>query len=227
MLELIIILGVFILLIIVCLGIVGFVIFSYNSLVKAKNKVKNSFAQIDAQLQRRFDLLPNLVDVVQEGASHEKVLIENVKASRDGYINANEAKDKIAVSKRLDSTLKSLFVVSEKYPDLQANRNFLQLQEELAEAEDKVTFARQFYNDAVTMYNNKLQMFPANIVGKLFGFGEEELYNVSDEVREAPQLFDENDLTDEEKKRYPMKCPNCMGIPDGTRYCPYCGARVV
>lgn len=227
MLELIIILGVFILLIIVCLGIVGFVIFSYNSLVKAKNKVKNSFAQIDAQLQRRFDLLPNLVDVVQEGASHEKVLIENVKASRDGYINANEAKDKIAVSKRLDSTLKSLFVVSEKYPDLQANKNFLQLQEELAEAEDKVTFARQFYNDAVTMYNNKLQMFPANIVGKLFGFGEEELYNVSDEVREAPQLFDENDLTDEEKKRYPMKCPNCMGIPDGTRYCPYCGARVV
>lgn len=227
MLEIIIILGVFILLIIVCLGIVGFVIFSYNSLVKAKNKVKNSFAQIDAQLQRRFDLLPNLVDVVQEGASHEKVLIENVKASRDGYINANEAKDKIAVSKRLDSTLKSLFVVSEKYPDLQANKNFLQLQEELAEAEDKVTFARQFYNDAVTMYNNKLQMFPANIVGKLFGFGEEELYNVSDEVREAPQLFDENDLTDEEKKRYPMKCPNCMGIPDGTRYCPYCGARVV
>lgn len=204
-----------------------FIITTYNQLVKARNKVKNSFAQIDAQLQRRFDLLPNLEETVERFASHEKKILQNVAAARSGYMSTNVAKEKLAMNNQLTSTLKSLFVLSEHYPELKANTNFMKLQEELSETEDKVTFARQFYNDAVTIYNNKLQMFPANMVAGMFGFHEEELFNVVEEVREAPQLFDDNDLTDEERERYPLKCPHCMGVLDGTRNCPYCGARVV
>ena len=214
-----------ILLIVIALAVM--VVITYNGLVKARNSVKNSFAQIDAQLQRRFDLLPNLVETVKRFATHEKRILENVTAARSGYLSAQDAKDKIAVNKQLSSTLKSLFVVSEHYPDLKSNQNFMQLQKELTETEDKVTFARQFYNDAVTMYNSKLQMFPGNIVARMFGFAEEDLFNMADDVIAAPVLFDSNELTDEEKDRYPKKCPHCLGILDGTRNCPYCGARVV
>ncbi len=219
--------GVIAFILILVIAVAVLVIVTYNGLVQSRNKVKNSFAQIDAQLQRRFDLLPNLVETVESFASHEKKILQNVAAARSGYLSANVAKDKLAMNKQLSSTLKSLFVVSEHYPDLKANANFLNLQEELSETEDKITFARQFYNDAVTMYNNKLQMFPGNMIGSMFGFKEEELFNVEDEARDMPVLFDENDLTDEEKERYPMKCPHCMGVLDGTRNCPYCGARVV
>ncbi len=211
----------------VLIAVAVFFVSTYNGLVKAKNRVKNSFAQMDAQLQRRFDLLPGLVDTVQEFASGEKVLLENVAASREAFAKSEFAGDKMATNTHLNSLLSSLYVVSEKYPDLKSDTHFLQLQEELTETEDKVTFARQFYNDAVTMYNNKLQMFPGNIVGSMFKFEEEELFNVTEEVREMPDLFDEDALTDEEKKRYPKNCPNCMGVPDGTRYCRYCGARLI
>ncbi|MBE5884815.1 MAG: LemA family protein [Lachnospiraceae bacterium] len=217
----------FVVILILLIVIAVFIITTYNQLVKARNKVKNSFAQIDAQLQRRFDLLPNLEETVERFASHEKKILQNVAAARSGYMSTNVAKEKLAMNNQLTSTLKSLFVLSEHYPELKANTNFVKLQEELSETEDKVTFARQFYNDAVTIYNNKLQMFPANMVAGMFGFHEEELFNVVEEVREAPQLFDDNDLTDEERERYPLKCPHCMGVLDGTRNCPYCGARVV
>ncbi len=217
----------FAVILILLIVIAVFIITTYNQLVKARNKVKNSFAQIDAQLQRRFDLLPNLEETVERFASHEKKILQNVAAARSGYMSTNVAKEKLAMNNQLTSTLKSLFVLSEHYPELKANTNFMKLQEELSETEDKVTFARQFYNDAVTIYNNKLQMFPANMVAGMFGFHEEELFNVVEEVREAPQLFDDNDLTDEERERYPLKCPHCMGVLDGTRNCPYCGARVV
>ena len=219
--------GVVAFILVLAIAVAVVIIVTYNGLVKSRNKVKNSFAQIDAQLQRRFDLLPNLVETVESFASHEKKILQNVAAARSGYLSANVAKDKLAMNKQLSSTLKSLFVVSENYPDLKANANFLNLQEELSETEDKITFARQFYNDAVTMYNNKLQMFPGNMIAGMFGFKEEELFNVEDEARDMPILFDENDLTDEEKERYPQKCPHCMGVLDGTRNCPYCGARVV
>ena len=228
--EPIVVVGIAALLIIVLIlvAVAIFVSITYNSLVKARNNVWNSFAQIDVQLQRRFDLLPNLVETVKRYATHEKKIIENVAAARSGYLSAQDAKDKIAVNKQLSSTLKSLYVVSEHYPDLKANQNFMQFQKELAETENKVTFARQFYNDAVTMYNSKLQMFPGNIVARMFGFAEEDLFNMADDdVRTAPILFDSDELTDEEKDRYPQKCPHCMGILDGTRNCPYCGARVV
>lgn len=217
----------FIIILVIVVALAAFVITTYNALVKARNRVKNSFAQVDTQIQRRFDLLPNLVEAVKEVAYHEQTLLDNVMASRAGYMNTNDAKEKLAMNNQLNATLRSLFVVSEQYPELKGNASFLRLQEELSETEDKVTFARQFYNDAVTIYNNKLQMFPANLIGGMFGFEEEELFNVVDETREAPQLFDDNELTYEEKKRYPQKCPHCMGTPDGTRYCPYCGSKLV
>lgn len=223
-----IIIGVVLAVILVLVIVVAvFVIVTYNQLVQSRNKVKNSFAQIDAQLQRRFDLLPNLVDTVERVASHEKKIIQNVAAARKGYLSSNDAREKIAMNNQLSTTLKSLFVISESYPELKANANFMHLQEELSETEDKVTFARQFYNDAVTIYNNKLQMFPANIVAGMFGFKEEELFNLADDASMMPQLWDDNALTDEEKERYPQKCPHCLGVLDGHRECPYCGARVV
>lgn len=168
--------------------ILAFVVVTYNDLVRLKNKVKNSFAQIDTQLQRRFDLIPNLVETVKGFAAHEKELLENVTASRSGYMNATSNGEKLAMNRQLTTGLASLFAVAEKYPDLKANTNFLRLQDELSETEDKVAYSRQFYNDAVTIYNNKIQMFPSNLVAGIFGFKEEELFNTDDEAKEAPRI---------------------------------------
>lgn len=165
-----------------------FVIVTYNDLVRLGNNVKNSFAQIDTQMQRRFDLIPNLVETVKGFAAHEKELLENVTASRSGYMNAGSDAEKLAMNNQLTSNLRSLFAVAENYPELKSNVNFLQLQDELSEAEDKVAYARQFYNDAVTIYNNKLQMFPGNLVAGLFGFREEMLFDSDDAAREVPKV---------------------------------------
>ncbi len=160
----------------------------YNSLVSARNKVKNAFAQIDTQLQRRFDLIPNLVETVKGYASHEKELLENITASRSGYMNAHTNGEKMAADNQLTSTLKTLFAVSENYPDLKANQNFAKLQDDLKGTEDKVAFSRQFYNDSVTIYNNKLQMFPSNIIANMFNFKEEELFKTDEAAKEAPKV---------------------------------------
>lgn len=173
---------------VVLVGIIIFVIITYNTLVRLRNNVKNSFAQIDTQLQRRFDLIPNLVETVKGFATHEKELLENIAASRSGYINASSNEEKLAMNNQLASTLRTLFAVTENYPELKSNVNFLNLQEELSETEDKVAFSRQFYNDAVTIYNNKLQMFPNNIVAGIFGFKEEMLFNSDDSVRDTPKV---------------------------------------
>lgn len=165
-----------------------FVIVTYNNLVVLRNKVKNSYAQVDTQLQRRFDLIPNLVETVQGFASHEKELLENVTASRSGYMSAGSTEERLAANNQLTSTLKTLFAVAENYPDLKANTNFMKLQDELTETEEDVAFARQFYNDAVTIYNNKRQMFPSNIVASLFGFKEEALFVSDAEARKAPKV---------------------------------------
>ncbi len=161
---------------------------TYNSLVQARNKVKNAFAQIDTQLQRRFDLIPNLVETVKGYAAHEKQLLENVTASRSGYMNATTAAEKMAADNQLTSTLKTLFAVSENYPDLKANENFSKLQDDLKGTEDKVAFSRQFYNDSVTSYNNKLLMFPTNLIGKMFGFKEEVLFKTEEAAKAAPKV---------------------------------------
>lgn len=175
--------------IIVIIGaIVAFVVSTYNELVRLKNKVKNSFAQIDTHLQRRFDLIPNLVETVKGYAAHEKELLEKVTANRAGFINAGTNGEKIEMGNQLTSTLKTLFAVAENYPELKANTNFIKLQDELLETEDKVAFSRQFYNDAVTIYNSKLQMFPSNIIAGMFGFREEALFTSVEEAREAPKV---------------------------------------
>lgn len=173
---------------VVVVAIFVFVITTYNDLVRLRNKVKNAFAQIDTQLQRRFDLIPNLVETVKGFATHEKELLENVAASRSGYMNASSNGEKLAMNNQLTSNLRSLFAVAENYPELKANTNFLKLQDELSETEDKVTYSRQFYNDAVTIYNNKIQMFPGNMIAGIFGFKEEELFNTDDEAKEAPRV---------------------------------------
>lgn len=161
---------------------------TYNGLVQARNKVRNAFAQIDTQLQRRFDLIPNLVETVKGYASHEKELLENVTASRSGYMNATTAAEKMAADNQLTSTLKTLFAVSENYPELKANENFSKLQDDLKGTEDKVAFSRQFYNDSVTKYNDKLLMFPTNIIGSMFGFKEEELFKTDEAAKSAPKV---------------------------------------
>ncbi|MBE5883851.1 MAG: LemA family protein [Lachnospiraceae bacterium] len=173
---------------IIIVAVILFVIVTYNALVRLRNKVKNSFAQIDTQLQRRFDLIPNLVETVKGFASHEKELLENVTASRSGYLSAGSNEEKLAMNHQLTSSLKTLFAVAENYPELKANTNFLKLQDELSETEDKIAFSRQFYNDAVTIYNNKRQMFPGNIVAGIFGFQEEALFNTDDEAKEVPRV---------------------------------------
>ena len=173
---------------IVVVVIALWLIATYNSLIQARNKVKNAFAQIDTQLQRRFDLIPNLVETVKGYASHEKELLENVTASRSGYMNATTAAEKMAADNQLTSTLKTLFAVSENYPELKANTNFSKLQDDLKGTEDKVAFSRQFYNDSVTKYNDKLLMFPTNIIGSMFGFKEEELFKTDEAAKAAPKV---------------------------------------
>lgn len=174
--------------VVILVVIVGFVIATYNELVQLRNKVKNAFSQIDTQLQRRFDLIPNLVETVQGFASHEKELLENVTASRSGYINAGTNQEKLAMNNQLTAGLRSLFAVAESYPELKSNTNFLNMQEELSDTEDKIMFSRQFYNDAVTMYNNKIQMFPGSIIAGMFGFTEEELYDADEKANEVPRV---------------------------------------
>lgn len=166
----------------------GFVISTYNDMIRLRNAVKNSFSQIDTQLQRRFDLIPNLVETVKGFATHEKELLENVTASRSGYMSAASNEEKLAMNNQLTSTLKSLFAVAENYPQLKADTNFLKLQDELSETEEKVAYSRQFYNDAVTIYNNRIQMFPANLIAGMFGFKEEALFDAAEAAEEAPQV---------------------------------------
>lgn len=160
------------------------VISVYNSLVKSRQKVKNSWSQIEVQLQRRFDLIPNLVECVKGYMGHEKDVLEKVTALRTSWANASDASEKVKIDNELSGALKTIMAVSENYPDLKANQNFADLQESLKGTEDKISFSRQFYNDTVTMYNTKLEIFPSSIVANMFGFRQEALFNVSnDEAR--------------------------------------------
>lgn len=161
----------------------------YNNLVTSRNKVHNAFANIDTQLQRRFDLIPNLVETVKGYASHESKVLENVTAARSGYMNAKTPEEKMEADNALTGTLKTLFAVAEDYPELKANQNFSKLQEDLKGTEDKIAFSRQFYNDAVTMYNDKLLVFPNNIIGGMFGFKAEALYKIdNDSAKQTPKV---------------------------------------
>ena len=161
----------------------------YNGLVKSRNFVENAWSQIEVQLKRRFDLIPNLVETVKGYAGHEKDTLEKVIAARTACMNATTPHEIAETSNRLSSTLKSLFAVAESYPDLKANTNFLDLQKQLKDTEDKIAYTRQFYNDTVTKYNNDIQTIPRNLIAGMLGFKKKDLFETdSAEERVAPQV---------------------------------------
>ena len=156
----------------------------YNSLVVARQKVKNAWSQIDVQLQRRFDLIPNFIETVKGYMKHEESVLTKVTEIRSSWASANTVEQKAALNNQLSDSLKTIMAISENYPDLKANQNFMDLQEELRNTENKISFSRQFYNDTVTMYNTKLEVFPSNIIANMFGFKSEILFSAeSDEAR--------------------------------------------
>lgn len=172
-----IILGIVVVLIIAVIGM-------YNSLVQSKIKVDNAWSQIDVQLQRRFDLIPNFVETVKGYMTHEKETFEKIASLRTSWANANSVSEKAELDNQLSTTLKTIMAVSENYPELKANQNFSELSEELRNTENKISFSRQFYNDTVTMYNTKLQVFPSNIIAGMFNFKARDLFKTeSDESR--------------------------------------------
>ena len=160
--------------------VVLFVIFLYNSLIRLRNQVKNSWAQIDVQLKRRNDLIPNLVETVKGYMKHEKSVLENVTKARSAILAAKTVEDKAKSSNMLSQTLKSLFAVSENYPQLKANENFMQLQEELTGTENKISYARQHYNDMVMVFNTKIQTFPNNMFANMLNFKQEALFEATE-----------------------------------------------
>lgn len=165
-----------------------FLVLTYNGLVGTRNRVKNAWGQIEVQLKRRMDLIPNLIETVKGYASHEKGVFENVTKARSALVNAGNAHEAAQADNMLTGALKSLFAVAEAYPDLKANTNFLHLQEELSGTESKIAYARQFYNDSVLDYNNQVQMFPNNVVAGMFGFKEEVFFDAPESANEPPKV---------------------------------------
>ena len=170
--------------------LVGMFIGIYNAMVRLRNRVKNAWAQIDVQLKRRYDLIPNLMETVKGYMKHERETLEAVTKARQIAIAASGGvADQARAENMLTQTLRSLFAVVENYPDLKANQNFLALQEELTSTENKIGFARQFYNDEVLRLNNKVEMFPSNMVAGMFTFKQAESFELEDEApREAPKV---------------------------------------
>lgn len=164
--------------------IVLFVINTYNTLVGLRNKVKDQWAQIDVQLKRRFDLIPNLVETVKGYAKHESDTLEAVVKARNTYLSASTPEAQMKADGELTQAITKLFALSEAYPELKANENFKQLQSELTSTEDKISYARQFYNDIVMKYNNKIEMFPSNIVAGMFNFKTQPFFEVNEEERQ-------------------------------------------
>lgn len=152
----------------------------YNSLISLRNKVKDQWAQIDVLLKRRFDLIPNLVETVKGYAKHEKETLENVIKARNAGISAKTPEQEMKASGELTQALTKLLALTENYPDLKANTNFTKLQDELTETEDKIAYARQFYNDSVLTYKNKLEMFPSNLIANMFKFTQEPFFEVDE-----------------------------------------------
>ncbi len=173
------------LIVVVAVWVVGI----YNGLVALRNQVKEAWAQVDVQLKRRFDLIPNLMETVKGYMNHERETLEAVTQARAAVSGAGGLPERMQAESGLTAALGRLFAVAESYPDLKASTNFLSLQEELASTENKISFARQFYNETVMKMNNKVQMFPGNIIAGMFNFEEEEFFEVEEEAqREAPKV---------------------------------------
>jgi LemA protein len=161
----------------------------YNGLVGLRQAVKNAWSQIDVQLKRRYDLIPNLVETVKGYAGHERETLERVVKARQAGIDASTVKDQAAAENMITGALRQLFALSEAYPNLKANENFMALQEQLASTENKISFARQYYNDTVQSYNTRQQQFPANMVAGMLGFQSADFFEIEDAtVREAPKV---------------------------------------
>jgi len=169
---------------VVLLVLVLFLISTYNSLIVKRNRVKNAWAQIDVQLKKRFDLIPNLVETVKGYAKHEASTLEAVVKARNQYISAGTPEEMMKANTEMTGALGRLFALAESYPDLKANTNFMELQGELTQVEEKIAYARQFYNDTVMIFNNAIQVVPSNIVASIFGFKEEPYFKADETERQ-------------------------------------------
>jgi len=175
----------FLIFIAIIIVIVLFFVSIYNSLIGLRNRVKNAWSQIDVQLKRRHDLIPNLIESVKGYMIHERQIMENITKYRSQAMDASTVGDKAKAEGMLSGALGQLRVQVENYPDLKANQNFLALQEELTSTENKISFSRQSYNDQVLFFNNKIQMFPSNIIAGMFSFKEEEFFEIEDKTEKA------------------------------------------
>jgi LemA protein len=178
-----------IILIIVIVVVIALIfVASYNGLVRLRNRVDNAFSQIDVQLERRHDLIPNLVETVKGYAAHERETLDSVVQARSQAVSATGPAQQAQAENVLTGALRQLFAVAEAYPDLKANQNFLSLQEELTSTEDRIAYARQFYNDSVVKFNNKIQSIPSNIIAGMFNFHEREYFEGEEEARSVPRV---------------------------------------
>jgi len=168
--------------------IILWIIFTYNSLISFRNRAKEAWSDIDVQLKRRYNLIPNLVETVKGYAVHEKELFEKVTQARANAMNAQTMEEHSKAENMLSSTLKSLFAVSENYPDLKAGANFLELQRELRDTEDKIQAARRFYNGNVRDMNTKIEIFPANIIASLFAFKKMDFFEIDEVAKNLPKV---------------------------------------
>ncbi len=170
---------------VIVLALVGWLVGVYNALVRLRNAVKNAWSQIDVQLKRRHDLIPNLVETAKGYMQHERETLENITKARNLASQASGVGDQAQAEGQLGQALSNFFVVVENYPDLKANENFLALQEELTSTENKISFARQAYNDSAMQFNNKIEMFPSNIVAGMFSFKQAEFFEIEDAAERA------------------------------------------
>ena len=177
-----------IIIIVLILLVVGWFFGIYNKLIKLRNKKDDQWSQIAIQLKRRADLIPNVVETVKGYAKHEKSTFEDVVKARNTYVTASTPEDEIKASGAVTEALNKLFALAESYPDLKANENFIKLQEDLKETEDKISYARQFYNDAVRKYNDQVQMVPSNIVANFTGFKPATYFEGDEKDKEAPKV---------------------------------------
>ena len=178
--------------IIMIVGILIFLVFYvigvYNKLVNARNKVDNQFSQIDIQLKRRADLIPNLVETVKGYAKHEEETLVQVIEARNKALDASSVNEKIEATNELTGALNKLFALTESYPELKANENFMSLQNDLKDSEDKITYARQFYNDSAMNFNNLVEMFPSNVVANIFKFKKFDFFKIDEKEKEVPKV---------------------------------------
>ena len=172
----------------VCIILISIFASTYNGLVTKREEVKNKSADINVQLKRRADLIPNLVNTVKGYMTHEQAIIDSITESREKMINASSIKEKAKASDELTKALNNLYVVVENYPDLKANTNFIQLQDELAGTENRIATSRRDYNAAVKSYNSAVKKFPTNIIAGLFGFNEEDYFETEENVNETPKV---------------------------------------